>query len=280
MKISFLTLFPDMIQSGLSYGVSGQALKKGLFDLELVNPRDFTEDVHKTVDDRPFGGGDGMVLLAEPFERALNSLALSQDALVVHTSPQGEVFTDAISRELSTAQQIVWVCSRYSGLDERWLTKNVDRELSVGDYVTSGGELPALVMTDSLLRHVPMVLGNETSHVQESFALGAPLEAPLYTRPRSWEGMEIPPILFSGDHARIERWRQSTGFVRTWVKRKDWYLESQSPERLLKLKEHLAELLKEVKKTPENWIFAEAPEEILEQVLHAEELWSQRGLSR
>ena len=262
MKISFITLFPGLIEQALTYGVTGQALKKGLFRLDLINPRDFTEDVHKTVDDRPFGGGDGMVLMAEPFEKALLSLARTDKALVLHTSPQGEVFSDALSRELSAKEHIIWVCSRYSGLDERWIQKNVHREISLGDFVTSGGELPALAMTDSLLRHVPGVLGHEESHLKESFALGGPLEAPLYTRPRQWQGREVPPVLFSGDHAKIRQWRHDVGLIQTLQKRPGWFV--QDPKKWSELQKALERLGAEFEKVPANWPFDEEPGDILD----------------
>jgi tRNA (guanine37-N1)-methyltransferase len=250
MKISFITLFPELIRHALEFGVTGQALKKGLFDLQLINPRDFTEDVHKTVDDRPFGGGDGMVLLAEPFEKALLSADGLQEALIV------------LSRDLSEEKHILWVCSRYSGLDERWIKKYVHREVSLGDFVTSGGEFPALAMTDSLLRHVPGVLGHEESHIKESFAFGGPLEAPLYTRPRQWQGLDVPAVLFSGDHKRIEAWRRDVGLVETWLKRPDWFTGDK--EKIRNLRKGLKNLSED--KEPSNWPFEKRADEILREV--------------
>ncbi len=260
MRLSFLTLFPEMIRQALEFGVAGQALKKGLFELETVNPRDFTADVHHTVDDRPFGGGDGMVLMAEPFEKALASVEGHKEALVLHTSPRGERFTDSLSRELSEKKHILWVCSRYSGLDERWIQKNVHREISLGDFVTSGGELPALAMTDSLLRHLPGVLGHDESHLLESFALGAPLEAPLYTRPRQWQEQKVPPVLFSGDHQKINKWRQQVGLVETFLRRPDWFGESS--KKWEDLEAALKSLGAEFEKVPENWPFQMEPEQV------------------
>src|SRR5690606_32352560 len=242
--------------------VTGQALKKGLFDLQLINPRDFTEDVHKTVDDRPFGGGDGMVLLAEPFEKALFGAQGYEEALVLHTSPRGEKFTDEMSRELAEKRHILWVCSRYSGLDERWIKKYVHKEVSLGDFVTSGGELPALAMTDSLLRHVPGVLGHEESHIKESFAFGGPLEAPLYTRPRQWQGQDVPPVLFSGDHKRIEAWRRDVGLVETWLRRRDWFEDNDVKVRLL------FEAIESLSADKElaNWPFEKTPQLVLGEI--------------
>lgn len=266
MRITFITLFPELIHQALEYGVTGQALKKGLFELETINPRDFAQDVHKTVDDRPYGGGDGMVLLADPYQKALDSVT-GEKALVLHTSPQGEVFSDALSRKLSKEQHIVWVCSRYSGLDERWIQKNVHKEVSVGDFVTSGGELPALAMSDSFLRHLPGVLGHEDSHIKESFAYGAPLEAPLFTRPREWQGRRVPPVLFSGDHQSIEKWRAETGLVQTFLKRSDWF--DSRPEKWQELKESLESLGAEFEKTPDNWPFLPAPDQVLKALTNA-----------
>jgi tRNA (guanine37-N1)-methyltransferase len=218
MHFQVITLFPEMIESSLSYGVVGQALK-GKRSVEqplrvtTLNPRRFTSDSHQSVDDRPFGGGDGMIMMAEPLALAIahareEAAAAGLGAHVIHVSPRGRVLNDALVRELaekSNQESIIILSSRYGGVDQRLLRDEVNEEISIGDYVLSGGEIAALAIIDAVSRLNPGVLGNEDSHAQESFspALENRLEHPQFTRPREWRGQEVPAVFLSGDHAKI-----------------------------------------------------------------------------
>jgi tRNA (guanine37-N1)-methyltransferase len=205
MKFHVITLFPEMVKAAAEIGVVGTAIKSGKIELQLTNPREFTSDNHHTVDDRPFGGGDGMVMLAEPLAKAIRGIrgSTSEKVRVIHLSPRGIPLTDSKVRELSREKHIVLLSSRYAGVDQRLLNKDVDEELSIGDYVLSGGELAALVVIDAVGRQIPGVLGNEASAEKESFSSDGWLEQPQYTRPREWEGHGVPETLMSGDHAKI-----------------------------------------------------------------------------
>lgn len=219
MNFHVLTVFPEMIESGASFGVVGQACKQGLIRVSALSPRVFTKNVHQTVDDRPFGGGDGMVMLAEPMALALESLlkGISPQSRkrVIHLSPRGKVFSDQMARELASSfDDIILVASRYGGVDQRFINQYVDEEISVGDYVLTGGELPALLIIDAVSRLLPGVLGNELSPAEESFAQGL-LEHPQFTRPRNWRGKEIPNILLSGHHAQINEWKKALSILVT-----------------------------------------------------------------
>ena len=222
MQFNVVTLLPDMIEGALQSGVVAQAFKHGELVLQTVNPRDFTEDVHQTVDDRPFGGGDGMVMSVEPLKKSLDFLAekRGEGGPVISLSPSGEPFSSAMAEELSRLPEITLICGRYAGVDQRLTQKYVQREVSIGDYVLSGGELGALVMIDSISRFIPGVLGNPESAYRESF-VGGLLESPQYTRPRQFEGMDVPEVLLSGDHAKIEKWRRQVAILYTWIKRVD-----------------------------------------------------------
>lgn len=225
-KIHFfvVTLFPEMIEGALQFGVVGQAQKNQLIDVQTINPRQFTTNVHQTVDDRPFGGGDGMVMLGDPLKSSLefirSQLSNGDAPRVIHFSPRGQLLTDQKAREFSHSENIILISSRYGGVDQRFLNQYVDEEISIGDYVVSGGELPALVFIDSISRQVPGVLGNTDSAQEESFCHGW-LEQPQYTRPREWQGEIIPSTLLSGDHAKIKQWKRIVSLLVTLDRRSD-----------------------------------------------------------
>lgn len=221
MQFNVISLLPEMIEGALKQGVVGQAFQHGELTLKTVNPRDFTEDIHQTVDDRPFGGGDGMVMSVGPLKKSLEFLAQKgKTGPVISLSPSGKPFSSAMAEELSRLSEITLICGRYAGVDQRFTQEFVDQEVSIGDYVLSGGELGALVMIDSISRFVPGVLGNPESPYKESFVKGL-LEGPQYTRPRHYEGIDVPEVLLSGDHAKIERWRRQVAILYTWIKRED-----------------------------------------------------------
>lgn len=222
MRLGVLTLFPEMFGSLTEWGVTGRAKAQGLYSLDLFNPRDHATDKHGTVDDRPYGGGPGMVMQAPIMADCLNQAkdAIGQDAVVIAMSPQGEVFDDAIARELAKLPALIFVAGRYEGIDERFLTRYVDREISLGDYVVSGGELPAMMVMDAVIRHLPGALGHSASAEEDSFAEGV-LDCPHYTRPEEFEGEPVPPVLLSGNHAAIARWRAAMGLQRTIDRRSD-----------------------------------------------------------
>lgn len=218
MHFHVVSIFPEMAELASRFGVVGQAVKEGIVTIEALSPRVFTSNVHQTVDDRPFGGGDGMVMLAEPLAQAVekirSGLKPQARSLVIHLSPRGRLFSDELARELSGYTDIVLIASRYGGVDQRFLNQCVDFEVSVGDYVLSGGELPALILVDAVTRLLPGVLGNEESAEAESFAEGL-LEHPQYTRPRDWLQAPVPEDLLSGDHARIARWKRHVSILVT-----------------------------------------------------------------
>ncbi len=221
-----VSLFPPMFEALTGYGITGRALERGLYGLRVWNPRDFTRDHHRTVDDRPYGGGPGMVMLAEPLERAIEAAKAAQRAAgvavspVVYLSPQGQRLDHARVRELSQRPGLVLVAGRYEGVDERLIERQVDEEISIGDYVLSGGELAAMVLIDALVRQLPGALGDADSAVEESFVAGL-LDYPHYTRPEVYEGMPVPPVLLSGHHEEIRRWRLAQALRRTWERRPD-----------------------------------------------------------
>lgn len=216
MKFNVVSLMPEMVEQSLEFGVVGSAFKKGICLLETINPRQFTSDNHQTVDDRPFGGGDGMLMMAEPLQKTLNNLQPSGP--VYFLSPQGKVFDDKMSLDWSKLDEITLICGRYGGVDERFLQKNQIEEVSLGDFVMSGGEPAAIAMIDSTVRKIPGVLGHVSSASEDSFANGA-LEVPHFTRPQEWEGMSVPPILLSGDHKKIQEYKMHMGWVITLSKR-------------------------------------------------------------
>ncbi|MFT5033128.1 MAG: tRNA (guanine37-N1)-methyltransferase [Bermanella sp.] len=221
MKIGFITLFPEMISALTDYGVSGRAIKNGLLSVSCWNPRDFTSDRHQTVDDRPYGGGPGMVMKTEPLSLAIAAAkAQLPEARVFYLSPQGRRLDQAALAELAQRSSLILLAGRYEGVDERLLKQQVDEEWSIGDYVLSGGELAGMVIADGVTRLLPGVLGHEMSAVEDSFVDGL-LDCPHYTRPDEFEGEQVPPVLLSGDHERIRRWRLKQSLARTWERRPD-----------------------------------------------------------
>ncbi|MCD6561071.1 MAG: tRNA (guanosine(37)-N1)-methyltransferase TrmD [Deltaproteobacteria bacterium] len=221
MRFDILTIFPDMFSAYLRESILGKAVKKGLVDIGIINIRNFAEDIHNTTDDRPYGGGDGMVMKPEPIFRALESVEKVGDRnLIILLSPQGTKFKQADAWELSGFHQIILVCGRYEGVDERIVSHYIDREISVGDYILTGGELGAMIIIDTVSRLIPGVLGGARSNLEDSFEDGL-LEYPQYTRPRIFRGKEVPPVLLSGDHEKIRLWRKKESFKRTLKKRPD-----------------------------------------------------------
>jgi tRNA (guanine37-N1)-methyltransferase len=222
MQIEVVTLFPPLIEAGLAAGVVGRAVEAGLLRVSAENPRGHTTDVHRSVDDRPFGGGPGMVLSPEPLAAAIRAIRarLPAGAPVIGLSAQGETFAQATARRLAGLAGFGLVAGRYEGIDQRVVEALIDEELSIGDYVLSGGELPALVVIDAVARLLPGVLGDQASADQDSFGDGL-LDWPHYTRPENWEGSRVPEVLKSGNHAAIHRWRLMQALGRTWRLRPD-----------------------------------------------------------
>lgn len=220
MRIDYLTLFPEMFEGVLNHSILKRAQDKGMLAVNTVNFRDYAENKHNQVDDYPFGGGQGMVLKPEPIFNALESLQQTAETRVVLMCPQGEPFTQEKAQELSEAEHLVFICGHYEGYDERIREHLVTDEISIGDYVLTGGELPAMTMTDAIVRLIPGVLGNQQSHEDDSFQDGL-LEFPQYTRPREYRGMNVPEVLLSGNHARIDAWRGEQKLLRTYRNRPD-----------------------------------------------------------
>jgi tRNA (guanine37-N1)-methyltransferase len=222
MKIEVVTLFPRMIAGALRFGIVGRAVERGLLGVGTEDPREHTLDAHRTVDDRPYGGGPGMVMKPEPLMAAIRAAhaRLPPGSLRICLSAQGELFGQAEAAALASRPGLLLIAGRYEGIDERVIARGADRELSVGDYVLSGGELPALVVIDAVARLLPGALGDERSSSEDSFAAGL-LEGPHYTRPEVFEGLAVPPVLLSGDHAGIRRWRLAQAVKRTWRRRPD-----------------------------------------------------------
>lgn len=247
LKIDVITLFPEMIQGAVSHGVLGQALKGDLLSVQAHTPREFATDKHRTVDDRPFGGGDGMIMLSETLEKSLQNVQ-HKNSKVIYLSPQGSVLTDDKARELSQAEHLVLVCGRYGGIDQRIINTYVDEEISIGDYVLSGGELGALVVIDALSRFIPGVLGHVDSADKDSFSEGL-LEHPNFTRPREYLGQDVPEVLLSGNHKLIADWKEKVSALVTLKKRPDLFIiylaEEREKYRALK-KKKTAEPLKEL----------------------------------
>ena len=233
MRFDVITLFPEMFDAITQYGVTRRAAEQGKFVLHTWNPREFTSDKHRSVDDRPYGGGPGMLMLAEPLAQAIATAKQSQaqtgvvKSCVIHLSPQGRQLTHAVVKELLERNDgLILLASRYEGVDERLIRQQVDEEISIGDYVLSGGELAAMVLIDSLVRHLPSVLGDAESAQQDSFVAGL-LDCPHYTRPEIFEGEGIPEVLLSGHHAEIKKWRLKQSLGRTWQRRPDLLAQRQ-----------------------------------------------------
>jgi len=225
-QFDVVTIFPAMMDALADHGITARSLDEKRYELKAWDPRDFTKDAYRRVDDRPYGGGPGMVMLAEPLQAAIDAAKRRQreagveGSPVVLMSPQGERLTDALVRELAGAPGLVIVAGRYEGIDERLVEKRVDREVSIGDYVTSGGELPAMVLIDCIVRTLPGALNDAQSAAQDSFS-GGLLDWPHYTRPEDWQGAKVPDVLVSGNHAAIARWRRKQALGRTWDRRPD-----------------------------------------------------------
>ncbi len=222
MRFDVVTLFPGMFDAITGYGITGRAVQSGLLQLETWNPRDYTHDKHRTVDDRPYGGGPGMLMLLQPLREAIQA-AREQDATpaqVVYMSPQGRRLDQAGLELLAQQERIILLAGRYEGIDERLIQTEVDYELSLGDYVLSGGELAAMVVIDGVVRLLPGALGHRESAQQDSFVQGL-LDCPHYTRPEQIDGERVPGVLLSGDHQAISRWREKQALGRTWQRRPD-----------------------------------------------------------
>jgi tRNA (guanine37-N1)-methyltransferase len=222
VKVSIVTVFPAMVEGPLAEGIVGRAIARGLIDLRVHDLRDFTSDRHRVVDDVPFGGGPGMLLKPEPLFTAVDRIRADRGtpSAVILTSPDGERLTHGIAERLSRLDHLVILCGRYEGVDERVRQHLATEEISIGDYVLSGGELPALVIVDAVARFVPGVVGDETSVARDTFARGL-LDFPQYTRPAEFRGHAVPPVLLSGHHAEIERWRRREALMRTAERRPD-----------------------------------------------------------
>jgi tRNA (guanine37-N1)-methyltransferase len=226
MRFDVVTIFPPMLDAVAGHGITGRARERGLWELHCWNPREYATDAYRSVDDRPYGGGPGMVMLAEPLAEALRSIAAAQEAAglprgpVLHLSPRGTPVTHRRVRELAALPAVTMIASRYEAVDQRLIDRYVDEELSVGDFVVSGGELPAMMLIDATVRLLPGALNDERSAIEESFADGL-LDCPHYTRPESFEGVAVPEVLVSGHHARIARWRREQALAATMRRRPD-----------------------------------------------------------
>ncbi|RDL42785.1 tRNA (guanosine(37)-N1)-methyltransferase TrmD [Marinomonas piezotolerans] len=221
MRIGVVTLFPEMFQAITQHGVTGRAVKSGIVEVDFFNPRTFTHDRHNTVDDRPYGGGPGMLMKVQPLKDAIESAKQwVPNAKVIYLSPQGRTLTQEGVQQLAKQAEFILVAGRYEGVDERLIQSQIDEEWSIGDFVLSGGELPAMVLMDSVFRMVPGVLGKQASADEDSFADGL-LDCPHYTRPEVLEGEPVPSVLLSGNHEAIRRWRLKQKLGRTWQRRPD-----------------------------------------------------------
>lgn len=224
LQFDVVTLFPAMFDAVTELGVTGRARERGLYQFVAWNPRDFAANAYRTVDDRPYGGGPGMVMMAEPLGKALRSARQRQQSAgverprVLHLTPQGRILDHALVAELAREQGLVLLAGRYEGVDERLIEQQGVEEISIGDYVLSGGEIAAMVVMDSVVRQLPGVLGDAESAVQDSFVDGL-LDCPHYTRPEVYEGLAVPEVLLSGNHAAIARWRKKQALGRTWQRR-------------------------------------------------------------
>ena len=225
MKFDGVTLFPEMVESVANVGVLGRAIKNGQIQLNSWNPRDYTQDKHRTVDDRPYGGGPGMLMKVEPLKAAIedakkSAAASNIQSKVIYMSPQGKPVTQQDVQAMAEQPGLILIAGRYEGIDERIIESYVDEEWSIGDYVLSGGELPALVLVDAVARMLPGVLGDEKSAQQDSFMQGF-LDCPHYTRPEEIDGRSVPDVLLSGNHRNIDEWRLKQSLGRTWLRRPD-----------------------------------------------------------
>ncbi|KOR31593.1 tRNA (guanine-N1)-methyltransferase [Achromatium sp. WMS3] len=219
MRFDVITLFPEFFNAFVNTGVTGKALRNGLVNLSLWNPRNYTKDLHRTVDDRPYGGGPGMLMLVAPLQATLQAVkSQAPNSPIAYLSPQGQVFTQKIAQNLAQRSGTIFIAGRYEGVDERLLERYVDEEWSIGDYVLTGGEIPALAIMDAVIRLLPGVLGHVASAIEDSYTDGL-LDCPHYTRPEEIEGMQVPKVLLSGNHAAINEWRLQQALGRTWLRR-------------------------------------------------------------
>ncbi|MGX5913672.1 tRNA (guanosine(37)-N1)-methyltransferase TrmD [Aliidiomarina sp. Khilg15.8] len=225
MHVGVVSLFPDMFQAITDYGITRRAVEQDLLSVATWNPRDFTQDKHRTVDDRPYGGGPGMLMMVEPLRAAIAAAKQGvadrtggQPPKVIYLSPQGKKLDQQGVLQLSQCESLVLVAGRYEGIDERVIESDIDEEWSIGDFVLSGGELPAMVMIDALARQVPGVLGHQNSATEDSFVTGI-LDCPHYTRPEQLDGKQVPSVLLSGNHEKIRQWRLQQALGRTWLRR-------------------------------------------------------------
>ena len=241
-RYDVITLFPEMFAALTGSGITRRAIDRGLYAMGFHNPRDFTSDPHRTVDDRPYGGGPGMVMLVEPLAQAIAAArtaqeqALGRSGRVIYLSPQGRRLDQAVVMELAAEPGLVLLCGRYEGVDQRLIEREVDEELSLGDFVLSGGELPAMVLLDAIVRQLPGALNTADSAQEDSFADGL-LDCPHYTRPEMYENDRVPDVLLSGNHAAIRRWRLKQALGRTWQRRPDLLGSRQLSKTELKLLE-------------------------------------------
>ena len=220
IRFDVVTLFPEMLAAVTASGITARALQRGLWQVQAWNPRDFTTDAYRSVDDRPYGGGPGMVMLGEPLEKTLDAVRAAGGGPVLYLSPQGRRLDHAKVVEVAARKAVTLLCGRYEGVDERLLRRRVDEELSLGDFVLTGGELAAMALIDAVVRQLPGALGDEESAVEESFADGL-LDCPQYTRPEQLAGERVPEVLLSGHHENIRRWRLKQSLGRTWLRRPD-----------------------------------------------------------
>ena len=221
LEVAVVSLFPETLAAVTGAGISGRAVRNGLARISAFNPRDHADDAHRTVDDRPYGGGPGMVMLAAPLSRAIRAARQAlPGAAVIYLTPQGRRLTQQGVAELAARERLILVAGRYEGIDERIIDAEIDEEWSIGDYVLSGGELPAMVMIDAMIRTLPGALGDDESALRESFMSGL-LDYPHYTRPEVVDDRRVPEVLLSGDHERIRRWRLKQALGRTWLRRPD-----------------------------------------------------------
>ena len=236
MNFHILTLFPEMVMQGLNTSIIGRACEKGLLSVNAINIRDFTTDKHKKVDDYPYGGGAGMLMQAQPvydaYLHVVQGMKTRQRPRVIYVTPQGAVFNQTMAKEMAMEQDLIFLCGHYEGIDERVLEEIVTDYISIGDYVLTGGELPAMVMVDSISRMVPGVLSNQESGETESFS-GNLLEYPQYSRPEEWNGKKVPEVLLSGHHKNIEKWRLEQSIIRTKERRPDLYEKYMEEQRKL-----------------------------------------------
>ena len=243
MNYYVLTLFPEMIEQGLHTSIIGRAMEKGLLSLDAVNIRDFSTDKHKRVDDYIYGGGAGLLMQAEPVYQAYLSVKekIGKAPRVIYMTPQGQVFHQKLAEELAQEEDLVFLCGHYEGIDERVLEEIVTDNVSIGDYVLTGGELPAMVMIDAISRHVPGVLNNEDSAGEDSFS-NQLLEYPQYSRPEVWHDKQVPPVLLSGHHGKVDAWRREQSLLRTFQRRPELLEQADLSEQDWKFLERLRSL--------------------------------------